>query len=226
MSTRIAVISAVVAAMPPATSALAAEFPAADVWHILDDKLLEDADARGGLTPELAERMAGLIAHAVRGGAEGVLLTCSLYGPVAAQFQPVPVLAPDQAAFDELADAQYREVLVLASFATACDDSVRRLRRFLAERGCATTVGGRPADAAMAATRAGDGAGLVDALADAYGRSTADAVFLAQYSLAPAAAQLASRIGRPVIAGPVSAATRLRRVLDPPRDGSPPASGS
>jgi hypothetical protein len=42
----------------------------------------------------------------------------------------------------------------------------------------------------------------------------ADAVFLAQYSLAPAGAQLEDAIGIPVVSGPKSSAMALRRALE------------
>ena len=58
-----------------------------------------DADAAGGLTPALRDRMSTLIRYAVDGGADAVLLSCSMYGPVARRgrrLQPVhgPGLRP------------------------------------------------------------------------------------------------------------------------------------
>lgn len=214
--TRIAFISAVTAAIPPAQAAIAAELPDADVWNILDDRLLVDADARGGLDDALRDRMNRLIAHAVSEQADAVLLTCSLYGPIAQQFDaPIPVLAPDEAAFAEIADAGFGRVLVVASFDGAKDDSVERLRAALAASGSSTAVDGIAVPAAMAATKAGDHAALVRALVDGTLLKTgdADAVFLAQYSLAPAGDELAAALGLPVLSGPKSSATALRASL-------------
>lgn len=210
---RIALISAVAAAIGPATAAIAAQLPNAQTWNIIDDRLLDDAVAQGGLTPPLEDRMRRLIAHALAEGADGILLTCSLYGTVAAHPQPVPVLAPDQAAFDEIAAAGHARVLVVASLAAALDDSLARLRDHLAACGVATVLDGTVAQGAMAATGAGDASALLDALTLACRNSAAEAVYLAQYSLAPVATELAVRIGKPVVTGPTSAAARLRREL-------------
>ncbi|MCK2035865.1 aspartate/glutamate racemase family protein [Microbacterium sp. SSW1-49] len=213
---RIALISAVTAAIAPARSALDELYPEAEVWNILDDRLLSDADDRGGLDDALRARMVRLIDHALAEGADGVLLTCSLYGPVASDVRrDAPVLAPDEAAFREIAMAGYGTVLVVASFDGARDDSVERLETTLHEAGSATAVTGITVPAAMAATKAQDSRALVAALSDACAPHAAqmDAVFLAQYSLAPAARELADVLGIPVLSGPASSAVALRHLL-------------
>jgi hypothetical protein len=190
MSPRIALISATPAAIDPAVTALAEEFPNAEPWNILDDRLL--ADAKGnGLTPALTDRMRRLIAHAVTGGADGVLLTCSLYGNIAKETEaPIPVLAPDAAAFDEA--MSYRRILVVASLEAALHDSVARFR--------AAAPGVEVAGA------------LIDECQDHV--ESVDAVLLAQFSLAPGATKLSKALGLPVISGPRSAATRLKSVIE------------
>ncbi|MCK2244464.1 MULTISPECIES: aspartate/glutamate racemase family protein [unclassified Crossiella] len=205
--TRVALISATPAAIGPATAALGERFPAADLWNLLDDKLL--ADARNGVTPELAERMRRLIAYAVHGGADAVLLTCSLYGQLArTSTASVPVLAPDDAAFDDVLARAPRRVLVLASIAAALHDSVTRLR----DRAPRLQVVGVHAPEAFAAT--GDTKALTDILLRACQQeSTVDSVLLAQYSLAPATVPLAAATGLPVFSGPRSAAARLKALV-------------
>lgn len=218
---RIALISAVDAAIAPARAALHDALPGAIVWNILDDRLLLDADSRGGLDTGLRARMQRLIGHALQEDTDGVLLTCSLYGSVAQETRAtVPVLAPDQAAFDDIADAHYESVLVLASFDGARDDSVHRLQRALSDAGSATRVEGVSVPAAMTATRDADYDALVAALVDACRQRGNDiqAVFLAQYSLAPAGNALQEAIDIPVVSGPKSAAAALRRLLSPRGD--------
>lgn len=210
---KIALINAVPASIPPARDALSESFPEAQVWNLLDDRLLSDADERGGLDDGLRSRMTRLIEHAIAEGADGVLLTCSLYGPVARGFHSDrPVLAPDEAAFDDLARAGHGRILVVASFETAKDDSVARLSEAL---GDGTAVSGVAVPAAMAATKTGDTEALVTALIDACRPLAAefDAVFLAQYSLAPAGERLRAALGVPVVSGPASSAAALRRRL-------------
>jgi len=213
---RIALISAVTAAIAPARSALDELYPEAEVWNILDDRLLSDADEHGGLDDPLRARMVRLIDHALAEGADGVLLTCSLYGPVASAVRrDAPVLAPDEAAFREIAAAGYGAVLVVASFEGARDDSVERLEETLRETGTSTTVTAIAVPAAMTATKAQDPRALLAALSEACAPCApqVDAVFLAQYSLAPAAHDLAATLGIPVLSGPASSAVALRHIL-------------
>lgn len=209
----IALISATPVAIPPAQAAITAAFGDVDVWNILDDRLMVEAESRGGLTPELAARMETLIGFAVSQGADAALLTCSLYGSVADQYVgPIPILAPDSAVFDDVINSPYRRVLVVASFDEALHDSTTRLREAAAARGRAVEVSGVAVPAAMASAKSGDPAPLVDDLTAAIQPlvETIDAVLLAQYSLAPARAGLEELLGLPVFSGPLSAARKLR----------------
>lgn len=211
---RIALISATPAAIAPAVAGLADVFPDAEVWNLLDDRLLPDLEAAGRMTPELEARMRRLIGHAVDSGADGVLLTCSQYGPVAeAATAAVPVLAPDGAAFRAVAEGGYGSVLVLASLDSALADTTARLAAFLAHAGSATELSGAVSADALAATRTGDTEALAHALLAVARGTHADAVLLAQFSLAGAAEPVAAELGIPVITGPHTAATRLRDLV-------------
>lgn len=213
---RIALISAVAAAIPPATAALADQFSTAEVWNLLDDRLLSDANEQGGLNEGLTTRMSRLIDHAVAEGVDGVLLTCSMYGSVAQSSDlGVPVLAPDEAAFEELSSSGYGTVLVVASFESALHDSVTRLDAFFADKGVATHVRGAVASDALEASKSGDTTRVAASIIDVARQNGTgvDAVFLAQYSLAPAAAEVSGAVGLPVVTGPTSAAMKLRRTI-------------
>ncbi|MBF8189399.1 hypothetical protein ITP53_27425 [Nonomuraea sp. K274] len=279
---RIALISATPAAIGPAVAGMNAVFPTADTWNLLDDKLLADATGPDGLTERLRERMRRLIRHALAEGASGVLLTCSMYGPVTRDFDgAVPVLAADEAAFAEVAAGGYRSVLVVASLDSARTDSMTRLRAALTTTDAPATDAADPAtpapgtsgtgtprtgtpetlgtgnpgigalgtgtpetstpragnagidgpgagDAktgdvevagvvsreAFEATRVGDHQALLRALHEACAPYETDAVFLAQYSLAPVAEELSRALGKPVISGPQAAATQLKAALE------------
>ncbi|MFJ8912581.1 hypothetical protein [Amycolatopsis sp. NPDC102389] len=200
MNPRIALISATPAAIPPAVSALEKGFPRARPWNILDDRLLADV-GENGRTPALDDRMRRLIGYAVSGGADGVLLTCSLYGEVTKQVDaPVPLLAPDEAAFDDALSSGRTRILVVASLAAALSDSTERFEQAAREKGIPVEVGGLLAPDKLVET--------CRARADGW-----DLVLLAQYSLAPAADELAAALGVPVVSGPRSAAARLKAVI-------------
>lgn len=67
----VALIHAVPTGARIAREAFEEEFPQADVWNVLDDRLLDDALDAGGLTGALRRRMLRLIAHVMEGGAQG-----------------------------------------------------------------------------------------------------------------------------------------------------------
>lgn len=208
----IAVISATPAAIGPAAAGLKEGFPGATVWNILDDRLLVEADDAGGVDARLRDCMIRLIEHAKAEGATGILLTCSMYGSVAREFDGagVPVLGSDDAVFAAVIDGGFRSVLVVASFESALVDAVERFGAFAA--GASPHIESTVPDGAFAATNAGDSAALIDALIAGCQPfvGAVDAVLLAQYSLAPATEPLSAALGIPVLSGPLRAATLLR----------------
>lgn len=208
----IALISAVAAAIPPTRLAFEEFFPAATVWNVLDDRLLDDAAEHGAVTAHLAARMRRLIEHAILEGANAVLLTCSMYAPVAQQVAAtvdIPLLGPDDAVFDAAARAGYRRLVVVSSAADPLADSMTRLRQVVDPE---VAVAGVIADAA--AVRQGDLAAMATSVNRAVAESDCapEAVVLGQYSLAPSAAVVQEATGLPTLAGPQFAVRRLREL--------------
>lgn len=78
--------------------------PNATVKHVVDESLLKDAIARGGLTPEVEARLAGHVAALARSGVDAIMVTCSSMGQgvdrLAAKMD-LPVLRVDAAMVDE-----------------------------------------------------------------------------------------------------------------------------
>lgn len=215
---RIALISATTAAIRPAIQGLATALPDAEVWNLLDDRLLLDAQAAGSVTPALQARMQRLIDHAIAEGADAVLLTCSIYGQVAeAADGSVPVLAPDAAAFDDVLAGGFARIAVVASFAGALADSIHRLGAAAQAVGRSPELVGVEVAAAFAPAQDGDDNALAAALTAALRPQLdgVDAVLLAQYSLSPAQERLAAELGIPVFAGPQAAAARLLARVGP-----------
>ena len=219
----VAMVHATTAAIAPAVAAFTERFPEAGLWHLLDDRLVSDAEGAGGLVPPLRRRMLSLIGHAVAGGADGVLLTCSMYGPVArlaTQLWDLPVAGSDEAMYARVAAERPARVAVLGSLETAVADSRERLRRALADgaRGDgATEVVGVLCPGAAAAATVGDGAALLASLrsaAEPLAREV-DLFLLGQYSLTPARAGLEAALEVPVWSPPHVAADVLARRLRP-----------
>jgi Asp/Glu/hydantoin racemase len=218
----VALIHATPAAMAPAVAAFGERFPEADLWHLLDDRLVSDAERAGGLVPPLRRRMLSLIGHALSGGADGVLLTCSMYGPVArlaTQLWDRPVAGSDEAMYQRVMAERPARVAVLGSLETAVADSTGRLRQILAEagEGQGTEVLGVLCPGAAAAAMAGDDQALLASLRSAAeplaGR--VDVLLLGQYSLTGVHARLEAALEVPVWSPPHLAAELLRRRLGP-----------
>lgn len=215
----VALISATPAAIGPAVRAFGEQFGEAKLWNLLDDRLLADADDQGGISDALEARMRRLIDYAVAGGADGILLTCSMYGFIAHRVSArVPVYAPDDAAFDEVLRAGYNSVLIVASLDNSLQDAVARFQEVAARAGVTLTVAGVVADGAYQSALAGDDQALLGQLEAACSPHMAkvDAVLLAQYSLSPVTAALARALRAPVFSGPLSAAQMLKERLAVP----------
>lgn len=216
----VALIHASPASVAPAKAAFADAFPGAELWNLLDDRLVVDADEAGGLTPELHGRMSSLIRYALDGGASAVQLSCSMYGPVAADAAveaTVPVLASDQAMFDHVREAGVARVGVLGSLESAASDSAARLETALA--GTPTSVTWAVAAGAAPAANAGDLDLLEERMVTA-ARTLAqdvDLVVIAQYSLSPTLRAVSAAVDVPVLSPPHLAATTLRESLEATR---------
>ncbi|WIY81889.1 aspartate/glutamate racemase family protein [Propionimicrobium sp. PCR01-08-3] len=214
----IAVIHATPNAMAPAAGAMSEAFPEAEVWNVLDDRLIKDANAAGGLTAQLAGRMGELIDYTIEHGAQGVLLSCSMYGPaaIAARTRHTePILGSDEALFDAIAERRPHRVLLLGPLPTPVADSISRLRAYLQERDQLPELIGVDVPGAGPAAAANDTQTLADVLiAAARGHSEpADMIVLGMFSVAPARAAVEAALGVPTLAPPQMAAATLRDTL-------------
>lgn len=216
--TLIAVIHSTTASMDPLTTAFTAEYPEAVLWNLLDDRLASDADAAGQVTKPLRNRMVNLIGHGVDGGADAVLMACSMYASAkafAADLWSTPVFTSDGDMMDAISAAAPRRVAVLGSLQTSAMDSQARLATHLGESKSPTEVVGVFCAGAAAAASAGDHDGLVEALAAGIrsGGGDFDAVCIAQYSLSTAHDELARITALPVFSPPRFAAAAIRARL-------------
>ena len=130
---RIALIHALRHSPPPIEAAFARAWPEAVLMNLLDDSLSADLARAGALDQAMTERFLTLSRYAVGTGAQGILFTCSAFGPcidaVAAEQSPMPVLKPNEAMIDEavaearrLAPAGRRpRIGLLASFQPTLD---------------------------------------------------------------------------------------------------------
>ncbi|SNT47316.1 hypothetical protein [Rhodococcoides kyotonense] len=212
----VALISAVDTAITPIHTAFDEHYPTAQLWNIIDDRLLSDAAAHGAVTTALHRRMQRLIDHVVEGGADAVLLTCSMYASVAhekATGASIPILGPDDALFQAVTASGYRRITVVSSAPGPLADSIARLRRMVDSD---VTVDGALAAEAAGPARHGNLDLITQSICAAV-TSTAtapDAVVLGQYSLTPVAPRIETATGIATLAGPDHAVRNLRARLE------------
>lgn len=211
--TRIALIHALAHSVAPINDALTREWPQAQRMNLLDDSLSADLAASGqGLDAAMHERFARLAQYAVDCGSDGILFTCSAFGPcidaVAQAQAPMPVLKPNEAMVAQASSLGCRIGLV-ASFAPT-------LQTMPAEFPAGTELACELVEDAMTALDGGDTA-LHDALVVAAAKRLLNrgcaVIALAQFSMARARKLVAERTGLPVLTTVDSAVSELRRRL-------------
>ncbi|TCR61148.1 aspartate/glutamate racemase family protein [Bosea sp. BK604] len=207
---RITLIHALRHSPPPIEAAFAELWPEARLMNLLDDSLSADLARDGKLTEAMTQRFLALGDYAKRTGADGILFTCSAFGPCIEAVQralaPMPVLKPNEAMIEE-AEALGGTLGLLASFGPT-------LASMPPEFPASLRLVPKLAEGAMAALDRGD-TGEHDRLAllAAEELKDCDTIALAQFSLARVAPALAAMTGKPVLTTPGSAVRKLRRLL-------------
>jgi hypothetical protein len=207
---RIALIHALKHSIAPVEASFARLWPEASLMNLLDDSLSADLARDGRLTDAMTGRFLSLARYAAATSADGILFTCSAFGPcieaVAGAHAPMPVLKPNEAMIEQ-ATAQGRSIGLLATFAPT-------LASMPPEFPGSVEVVPKLAAGALAALDRGDRAEHDRLVAEAARELRGcDLIALAQYSMAPAAALVAEASGRPVLTTPDSAVLKLKQLL-------------
>jgi Asp/Glu/hydantoin racemase len=214
MTHRIALVHAVRVAVAPVEEAFARHWPDAARMNLLDDSLSRDRGRDGKLTPAMFQRFRTLTDYALATGADGILFTCSAFGPAieaARVGRKVPILKPNEAMFQE-ALGRGRRLGLLATFAPSVPSMEEELRDLARAAGRQVELRSVCVPEAMTALDAGDGATHDRLVAGAAPQlAGCDAVMLAQLSTARAHAAVAAAMDCPVLTSPDSAVLALRR---------------
>ncbi|MDD1518045.1 MULTISPECIES: aspartate/glutamate racemase family protein [Bradyrhizobium] len=207
---RIALIHALKHSIAPIEAALAQAWPEARLMNLLDDSLSADLARDGTLTDAMTERFLALGDYAAATGADGILFTCSAFGPcieaVARAHAPMPVLKPNEAMI-ERAVTMGQRIGLLSTFPPT-------LASMPSEFPASVEVVPKLAEGALAALDHGDRTTHDRLIADA-SRSLrdCDVIALAQFSIAATAPLVAEATGLPVVTTPDSAVEKLMRLL-------------
>jgi Asp/Glu/hydantoin racemase len=207
---RIALVHALKHSIVPIEAAFASLWPGPSLMNLVDDSLSADVARDGRITEAMTERFLQLGRYAKGAGADAILFTCSAFGPcieaVAREQAPMPVLKPNEAMIEQ-AVAQSRRIGLLSTFPPT-------LVSMPPEFPGSVEIVPKLAAGAMAALDRGDRAEHDRLVAEASkDLRDCDLIALAQYSMAPAAALVASASGRPVVTTPDSAVLKLKQAL-------------
>ena len=214
---RIVLFHATPVAMEPVNAAMASLWPEAEAVNLLDDGLTIDRAKDGpDLSEELIERFVDFGRYAERIGADGILITCSAFGPAIDRMEaelPLPVLRPNEAMFREAIAAGGR-VGMLATFAPAVATMEDEFRQFAAEAGAPAALETVVVPDAIDLLRRGDAEAHNRLVAQAAPRfADHDAVMLAHFSTSRAAERVRREVQVPVLAAPEAAVTRMKTLV-------------
>jgi Asp/Glu/hydantoin racemase len=192
----------------PAMKALAAEeLPGVRVINILDDSLLADVIAAGGVTDAVRSRLRAYVQQAAGAGAEAVMSCCSSIGEAVEELAAeasLPVLRIDKPMAEEAVRLGTR-IGVLATVRTTLDPTANLIRRTAEAMQRQVAVEAMLVDGAFEALQAGRGEEhdqkVLAALQELLSRS--DVVVLAQASMARLLNALPSAPAVPVLTSPV-----------------------
>jgi Asp/Glu/hydantoin racemase len=205
--------------LAPAFNALCRQhIPEAEVFHVVDESLIQDTIRAGTLRKPTVRRLVNQIASAEDAGADAVLVTCSSIGPgvtLAQQLFDFPVLRIDEA-MAESAVRQARVIGVLATLRTTLDPTTALLREKARKAGRTVELVECLCEDAFPAVLAGDTATHDRMLKRALLEDLqgVDAIVLAQASMARVVAMLAPGALRvPVFSSPELAVLRARQAL-------------
>jgi aspartate/glutamate racemase len=214
---RIVLFHATPVAMDPVKAAMESLWPEAEPVNLLDDGLTIDRAKEGtDLSEELIGRFVDFGRYAQRIGADGILITCSAFGPAIDRMDeelPLPILRPNEAMFREAIGAGSR-IGMLATFAPAVATMEEEFRQFAAETGADATLETIVVPDAMDRLREGDAESHNRLVAEAAPQfADHDAVMLAHFSTSRAADSVRDEVDVPVLAAPEAAVARMKTLV-------------
>jgi len=214
---RIVLLHGTPVAMVPIQQSFAARWPQAEIVDLLDSSLSIDRAKDHDLTPRMFERFIELGSYAHRIGADGILVTCSAFGPAIERMAselPIPVLKPNDAMF-RAALAQGSRIGMLATFAPSVLTMTNEFDEFVRDSNSSATLQTIVVDGAMDALRKGDAethntlvAARAPELADC------DAIMLAHFSTSRAYDRTITTTKTKVLTSPDAAVDRMREMVE------------
>jgi len=192
--------------------------PGIDLFHIVDESLLQNTIRANQLTPQTMRRLLRLVISAEEAGADVVMVTCSSVGPAVEASRPfvrIPVLRVDEP-MAELAVQSGVTIGVAATLPTTLKPTADLISSVAARQGKSIQVVSKLCEGAFQAVVSGDPA-RHDQLVSAGLQELApqvDVVVLAQASMARVIETLPAESRRvPILSSPRLAVERLAQLI-------------
>lgn len=216
MSQRIVLLHATPVAMQPVHQSFKSLWPEAERINLLDDGLSIDRSREPELTRSMIERFVRFGRYGYDMNANGILVTCSAFGPAVAELAaqlPIPVLKPNEAMF-RAALWKGNRVGMLATFAPAVKPMTDEFNEFVSSIGKDITLKTRVVENAIEELRQGNVERHNQLVADsAYKLDDCDVIMLAQFSTSVAAEAVSAKTTVPVLSAPDSAVALMREMV-------------
>jgi Asp/Glu/hydantoin racemase len=170
------------------------------------------------LEDSMIDRFVTLGRYARATGADGILFTCSAFGvaidAVKADLRMLPVLKPNEAGLEAALECGKR-IALLATFAATIPSMTHELEMLARDRAIVPTIMTRVVDGALAALQGGDAERHDRLIREAVATfASADAIVLAQFSMARAAPTIPAGGRARIVTTPDSAVAKLRRLVE------------
>ncbi|MES5100009.1 aspartate/glutamate racemase family protein [Agrobacterium sp. BA1120] len=216
-SPRIVLLHATPVAMEPIKTSMTQLWPEAEMVNLLDDGLSIDRAKEGPeLSGSLSDRFVDFGHYAHRMGADGILITCSAFGPAIDRLMaelPIPVLKPNEAMFREAISAGHR-IGMLATFGPAVGTMTQEFEQFVGEGETAATLETILVADAIDLLRKGDAETHNRLVAEQAPRLAGyDAIMLAHFSTSRALNAVRAVVDVPVLSAPDAAVLRMRSLV-------------
>ena len=201
----------------------ATEIPDVEIFHMVDESLIQDTIRAGRLRGVTIRRLLGQIASAETAGADAVMVTCSSIGPGVSLAQSLfdfPVIRIDEAMAEE-AVRMGRRIGVAATLRTTLEPTIELLNTKASQAGRTIEIVESLSEGAFEAVLAGDVVTHDRILAEKLIRDLhdVDVIVLAQASMARVVGEMpAGLLKVPVLSSPELAVRRAKEILRGARD--------